>query len=194
MGHPYYLAGRPYACPHDDPRCTRQGRRGRRLLANECDRGCGVQGTRGLRDRLQPRRRTLRWHPPCRGYLGVLLGPPVRCGSRALVGRSARLVFRRLQHSVGAHGFRGNGGRARRRRRSALGSEPARRAPRQKGCGGCSRLTANNLHGQQDGSITRSSADGSTLVWSTFIGEAGQGFIRSWTTHPLADALSRPRL
>lgn len=37
---------------------------------------------------------------------------------------------------------------------------------------------ANNLYGKQDGFIAKLSADGSTLLWSTYFGEANRGYIR----------------
>lgn len=36
----------------------------------------------------------------------------------------------------------------------------------------------NSLYGQQDGFIAKLSADGSQLLWSTYFGESGRGFIR----------------
>jgi hypothetical protein len=36
----------------------------------------------------------------------------------------------------------------------------------------------NNLYGEQDAFVTRLSADGGSVVWSTYVGESGEGIIR----------------
>jgi hypothetical protein len=36
----------------------------------------------------------------------------------------------------------------------------------------------NTLYGEQDGFVTRLASDGSDIVWSTYVGELGRGFIR----------------
>jgi hypothetical protein len=43
---------------------------------------------------------------------------------------------------------------------------------------------ANSLYGQQDAFVTRLAADGGSLVWSTYVGEGGQGIIRDIDVDP----------